>query len=68
MSYLEKNEKVKVIDNLKGSPCSVGGYLAHKGCCTKAANCIKEVHPDDKYACQACWMQMLNQEDKKNVY
>lgn len=59
----------KIIDNLRGSPCSVAGYMASKNICVNSKNCIKELHPEDKYACWGCIMNFLSQEEEEqNVY
>jgi|GEM_PF-6372078 len=53
----------KVIDNLKGSPCSVAGYMAKMNICVNAKNCLRELKPNDKYACWGCIMNFLSQEE-----
>lgn len=55
----------KVIDNFQGSPLSVAAYMAKHNICIRAANCVKDTHPEDKYACQGCIMNYLVQEDKE---
>lgn len=53
----------KVIDNFRGSPCSVARYMAAKNICINSKNCIKELQPEDKYACWGCIMNFLSQEE-----
>ena len=55
----------KNIDNFRGSPCEVAGYMARHGMCINAKNCVKATHPEEKYACHGCIMNFLSQEESE---